>query len=126
MQHIMQLSLLPGPQQKGHYLGVKFDRLALSVHNELLEVPGKVLPAPLSSRQVALQELVHFMGIRAINIHFIKHREGDLEVLLGKVHDFLTGAGLLGTKLVARERQYLKPVPLVLLIQLFQACAGDR
>jgi hypothetical protein len=32
----------------------------------------------------------------------------------------------LGTKLVARERQYLQPVPLVLLIQLFQACAGDR
>ena len=94
---------------------VEGDTLAFSIQDELAEVPWDFLAA-LSERRILLDSLVEWVGVFALDITFTEERESHAELVLGESFNLCVRAWLLGTELIARERQYLEAILTVLLV----------
>ena len=71
------------------------------------------------------EELKQLMGIRPINIDLVKERVLCVLPLAGELLDHIVGAGLLRSKLVARECQDLQALLRVLLVELTHERVGS-
>ena len=94
------------------------DDVALSIDEELFEVPGDVATVAL----LALQPGVQVACRIAVDVDLVEHREGDVVRAGGELEDLGVGAGLLPTELVAREGEHREAGGLVVFMKRTQTC----
>jgi hypothetical protein len=93
--------------------------VAVSIHEELLEIPGDVGAVTLT-RLCCLEHLIELGSPVAVDLDLGEHREVDVELRRDELEDLLIGSGLLSSELVARKTEDLDLVELVM--QRTQTC----
>lgn len=104
---------------RGLERGVSVDNVAMLVDEELLKVPLDASEAQQTGL-LLLEVDVDGIGVVAVDIDLLEHREGDAVVELAEGRNVVGRTGLLAAKLVAGEADDGESLVLVLLVQLLE------